>query len=359
MLILDRYILKQFVYTLLFSLIALCVIFLIVNLIENLDEFLDQNATLMVIVKYYVSFFPEILKNLTPVATLLSTLFTVGRLSGANEITAMKSGSMSLYRIMVPFIIFTLALSLGQLYFNGWVVPRANESKIEIERKYLSKGSSGAIHNLNFRDNPYRNIRMQYYDAARKTGNRISIEDFDSDLKPRLVHSFEAKKMVWDSAAHNWMLHDVIERNFYDDRIEMKSMDSLQVDLRITHDKIMKLKRSVDEMNFDELREYIDILKAGGKDVRMQMIEYYGDYAFPFANFIVILFGVPFASVRKKGGIAIQIAAAMVVTFVYLVFSKVSQTIGYASNIDPILSGWMANIFFLIFGIFILIRTKT
>jgi len=35
----------------------------------------------------------------------------------------------------------------------------------------------------------------------------------------------------------------------------------------------------------------------------------------PFANLIVILFGVPFASIRKKGGLAIQMGAAMVISF--------------------------------------------
>ena len=112
-------------------------------------------------------------------------------------------------------------------------------------------------------------------------------------------------------------------------------------------------------MTFDELHEYIVLLERGGKDVRKQLIDYHGQYAFPFANFIVILFGVPFASVRKKGGIAIQIGAAMVISFVYLLFTEVSQTIGYASDMNVVLSGWMANILFFIGGIITIVKTRT
>jgi lipopolysaccharide export system permease protein len=133
----------------------------------------------------------------------------------------------------------------------------------------------------------------------------------------------------------------------------------MTANLRMTHNDIIQLKRSPDEMNFDEKRAYIDILGKGGKDIRRQLIEYYGDYAFPFANFIVVLFGVPFASIKKKGGIAIQIGAAMIVSFLYLIFTKVGQTVGYNSNMDPVLSAWLANLLFLLAGIVNLLRTKT
>ena len=360
MTLLDKYILKQIAITLLFSLMALCIIFVIVNLLESLDEFLDQNATFMTIIKYYIYFLPEILKLLTPVAMLISTLFSVGRLSSNNEITAMKSGGISLYRIMLPIAFFSVILSFAQLYFNGWIVPAANERKIEIEQKYLNKSSGGGqIFNLYFRDNPTRNVVMQYYDAQQKTGNKVAVEEYTSQIEPRLTRRIEADKIRWDSSKSVWKLVNGIERFYSEAAVDTRRFDSMNYSLNLTHDQIIELKRSTDEMNYDELWNYITILKRGGKDVRKQVIEYYGNYAFPFANLIVILFGVPFASIRKKGGLAIQMGAAMVISFLYLVFTKVGQTIGYSSDINPILAGWMANIIFLIFALVNLVRTRT
>lgn len=128
--LIDRYILKQFIWTFVFAQLALSIIFVIIDLMSNLDRFLDQNATWDIIAKYYLYYIPEILKLMTPVSTLLSTLFTVGRMSTLNEITAMKSGGVSLYRIMLPFIVISLIISISHLYFNGWVVPQANQKKI-------------------------------------------------------------------------------------------------------------------------------------------------------------------------------------------------------------------------------------
>ncbi|MGA2296735.1 MAG: LptF/LptG family permease [FCB group bacterium] len=360
MTILDRYILKQLILTLLFSLIALSSIFVIVNLMENLDQFIDQHATIIIIIKYYVHFLPEILKLIAPIAMLISTLFSIGKFSNNNEITAMKSGGVSLYRIMIPISAFSIVLCFVQLYFNGWIVPSANEKKLDIEQKYLNKSSSGAsINNLYLRDTPNRIIIMQYYDEIAKSGIKISIEDFTSTITPRLVNRIEADKMTWDPSINSWKVFNGIERTYSATGANTRKFDVKPVFLNVTHNQIIELKRSVDEMSFNELRSYIDILKMGGKDVRRQMIDYYGGYAYPFAHLIVVLFGVPFASIRKKGGLAIQIAAVLVITFVYLVFTKVSQTIGYSSDINPILTAWMANILFFLLALFVISRTRT
>lgn len=357
--ILDRYIIKHLIQTFVFSLIALCVIFLIVNLLENLDEFLDRDVAYGIIILYYTYFLPEILKILTPVALLVSVLFTVGKLSTLNEIIAMKTSGISLYRIMAPIVIFAVIVSFGQLYFNGWIVPQSMKKKLEIEQTYLHKRiSGGPIYNLYFRDDPLTNISMQYYSAITKTGSKISIERYSSISKPRLIQRLEAKRMTWDSSNTIWILFNGIERNF-NNLITAKTFDTLSVKLKLTNEKIVQLQKSPEEMDFDETKKYIKILKDGGKDVRKQMIEYYGNYAFPYANLIVVLFAVPFASIKRRGGLAVQIAAALTVSFSYLVFSKISQTMGFAINLNPIIAAWGANIMFFLLGIFTIIKTKT
>lgn len=358
--ILSKYILRQFILTLLFSLIALSIIFVIVNILESLDDFLDQKATLKIIVNYYIYYLPEILKILTPVSVLLASLFSIGRMSTLNEITAMKSGSMSLYQLMTPLIILTMLLSFGQLYFNGWVVPKAEHFKFQIEQKYLLKsGSGGPVVNLYFRDNPLKNVLIQYYDGTLKQGNGVAIEDFSSETTPRLVKRIDAQKINWDSTKSMWKLEHCIIRDYAPNSVQTIQLLDMYVHLDISNDEISELKRSTDEMTFPEYKSYLELMQRGGKDIREKLTDYYGDYAFPFANFIIILFSVPFASIKKKGGLAIQISAAMIVTFFYLLFTEISKTIGYASNINPVIVGWSANIIFLVVGIITIFKTRT
>jgi lipopolysaccharide export system permease protein len=358
--IVDRYILRQVVLTMSFAILALCAIFIIVDMLESLDEFLDTNASIEIIVEYYMVYLPEIMKILFPIAMLLAILFTIGRMSNTNEITAIKTGGMSLYRMMIPLLIFATFVSFGQLYFNGWVVPKSNTRKLDIAHQYLRKGQRGkTIYNLYFRDTPNRNVIMQYYDGGRKLGSKVAIEDFADTEKPRLTARMEAATIQWDEEQEMWKLLDIIERNYTGKEVEAITYDSLFITLNLEHHEIEQLKKSPDEMTYDELWEYIQLLDQGGKNVRRQLIEYYGNYAFPFANLVVVLFGVPFASIKKKGGIALQIGAAMVISFMYLVFTKISQTVGYSYDISPELAGWAANIIFLFVGLVVIIRTRT
>lgn len=360
MLILDRYILKSFISTLVFSIIALCAIFLVVNLLENLDDFIDAGTSFMILVDYYINFFPQILEILTPVATLLATLFTVGRLSTLNEVTAMKSGGLSLYRLMLPLLVFSMLFSFVQLYFNGWIVPISNKKKLEIEQVYLNKNKKGsAIYNFYFRDTPTKHLLLNYYNDLRFTGSNAAIEEYTSEETPRLVSRTESTTIKWDTINSKWLLIDGIIRDYDGLAVKVETFDSLYVDININHEQLVKLKKTTDEMNLTELKEYIQLLKQGGKNIRKQLIDYYAEFAFPFANFIVVLFGVPFASVRKKGGIAIQIGAAMVISFVYMIFIKFSQTIGYSYDLNPIIVAWFANSIFFVAGLITVFKTKT
>ncbi|HPO61527.1 MAG TPA: LptF/LptG family permease [Candidatus Kapabacteria bacterium] len=357
--ILDFYVLRNIFFTFIFSIIALCSIFLIVNLMENLDKFIDLNTPFDIVVEYYAQTLPDVIKLLTPVAMLIAMLFTIGGLSNKNEITAMKTGTMSLYRLMFPLVVFGLLVSFIQLYFNGWVVPKSNERKFSIEQKYLNKEIGANLFNLYFRDNPLKNIVMRYYDPINKTGHSISIEEFSSEKQPRLTSRIDAQMMIWDSTLSKWKLIDAIYRNYSGNTINQLRQDTSYVELLTTHNQIAKIKKVPEEMTFEEFREYIGLMQRGGRDTRKQMIEYYSNYAFPFANFIVVLFAVPFASVRRKGGIAIQISAALIVSFVYLVSTKFSQTIGLTTDINPIIIGWSANFLFLIIGLIVIFKTKT
>ena len=75
--ILDRYIIRQFVTTTLFALVAVLLVFVVIDAMEKLDDFIDHQAGLMIILQYYLYFIPEIIKLIMPVAMLLMLKITV------------------------------------------------------------------------------------------------------------------------------------------------------------------------------------------------------------------------------------------------------------------------------------------
>ncbi|RMF35617.1 MAG: YjgP/YjgQ family permease [Chlorobiota bacterium] len=360
--ILDRYLLSAVVASMAFALLALSLVFIVVNLIESLDRFLDQHADAWTIALYYLYFLPEIIKLLLPVTVLVAILFAIGKLTDAYETTAMKSAGMSLYRLLAPIILLCTVIAAGHLYFNGWVVPRVLTKKFAIERQYLGRNTGGVeqqLYNLYLRDTPRRIVALGYYDLRNNRGKDLSVEEYSDGVLPHLVRRIDARAFRWDSSSQRWIAEECFVRTFSAGSVNISYYPVLPVTLATDDARLSTLQRSMDEMTFPEQADYIAFLRRGGRNTRQLDIAHAGDYAFPVASIIVALIAVPFASVKKRSGLAANIAAAMTMTFCYLVLTKITQALGMDTALPPTLVGWSANIIFAVVAAIVLLRTPT
>jgi lipopolysaccharide export system permease protein len=350
--ILDRHILKQFLLTALFGLIAFTIIFVVIDLMEKLDDFLDRHVSIMIVAHYYIAFIPEILKLMTPVAILLSSLFTTGKLSNNNELTAMKSSGVSIYRYMLPMMIVALVISLGSVYFNGWVVPLANREKFRIEQVYLNQNpETTARSNIYLQDGPHRIFTLAFFNGSTDQGNGVSIQDFSDTNSVVLVRRYDAPQIRWDSSADRWIMTNATVRTFSPGGETFKQVAQLDFDtLHIKPSDIVKKIDKPDEMNYFELEQFIERQRHSGNDVARWSVDFYNKISFPFASFIVVLFGVPFSFGKRRKGLAVQFGVSVLICFIYLVFMKVSEVFGYNGDLNPLLTAWLANIVFLFAG---------
>lgn len=354
----DRYILRQFIQTVLFALLAFIVIFLTVDMMENLDDFLDRNASTNIIMLYYFYFLPEIIQLMVPVAMLLSALFTTARLSTFNELAAMKSAGLSLYRMMAPLLIFALLVSAASIYFNGWVVPFANKKKFEIARVYFQKNIEFVSKsNIFIQDSPTRILSISSYDDMRNVARGVSIQDFDPSDPTVMTGRYDAALMTWNESSGSWSLSNGMDRRFVGSKELVKTFDGLYIGrLHFTPEEIRKKQLRPEEMDYNDLHEFIEAQERAGQDVARWLVDFYGKIAFPFASFIVVLFGVPFSSIKRRSGLGVEVGIAIAICFAYMIFLKVSQAFGYNGDLNPLLTAWLANILFLAGGISTLIR---
>lgn len=367
MTIIDRYVVRQFLLAFLFGLVAFTLIFLMIDMMEKLDDFIDAHASYQTIVEYYINFSPEIIKLMTPVAMLLAALFVMGRLTNQNELAAMKSGGLSLYRLLLPFLVVSVVVSVASVYFNGWIVPYANQKKFAIERQHLQRVDSQQRFNLFFQDGPTRIVSLGYYDPQARAATRVSIQDFADTNLTVLTRRYDADMMQWsavtDSATgattEGWVLLRGAERELRDDQETIRYFAERFVGkLSVTPIEMEKKQRKPDEMDYPELREFIENQRRAGQDVARWMVEYYAKVAFPFASVVVTLFGVTFGSIRRRSGVAVEFGICVAMTFLYMGFMKTSQVFGYNGDLHPLLTAWLANLVFLGMGAVNLVRVQ-
>ncbi|MCW9095727.1 MAG: LptF/LptG family permease [Ignavibacteriaceae bacterium] len=351
--LIDKYLIRQFLQTVFFSLLAFILIFLVVDAMENLDDFIDQNVPALQIIHYYIVFSPEIIKLVTPVAVLFGAMFTAGKASSLSELTAMRASGVSLYRFMAPFVVTALIISFVSLYFGGYIVPMANKTKIYIEQTYLKKGLSFTGSNIYFQDSSTRIVSISFFDSNLNWANKVSIQDFKKNNLTEMTDRIDAQKLEYDSLSGSWIAFKGIKRTFTNDSETAEYFDSLKMtNLHFKPIDLTKKQEKPAEMNLDELSNLIDSQKRAGTNPTVAQIEYHSRFAFAMTSVIIVLFGLPISTNKRRGGLAVQVGINILIAFVYLVFMKVSQAFGKNGALDPILTAWFANIIFAV-GTFI------
>ncbi|MDO9125096.1 MAG: LptF/LptG family permease, partial [Deltaproteobacteria bacterium] len=98
--VLHRYVIREYLKVFVLSLSGLILIYVVVLFFQKVDIFIKHQAPFLLIFEYLLYKIPEVIFQWTlPYAVLLSILLTLGTLSRHSEITAMKAGGVSLYRI--------------------------------------------------------------------------------------------------------------------------------------------------------------------------------------------------------------------------------------------------------------------
>lgn len=377
--ILDRYLIRQFGFALIFSLIAFWVIFLVVDLVEHLDKFIDKQAAFFVVVKYYFYYTPYILVLSLPVAMLLSSLFSLGQLAKHNELTAIKSAGISLYRILLPLFILAFVMSLFVMGFGEILVPITYQKMMEVKTVEIEKGKRETniiLNNVFVQEEDGRIFHLATYDTKEKIGTGALVQRFEEN---RLKEEIRAKKVRWEN--NGWLFEDGVERIFSDSLVELGHSEDLgkakldtlplnpteeyqafdklfRLDLKIKPEALAKRQKKPDEMGYFELADYVKIKKRSGQVVAKETTDLHLKIAFPFVNFIIVLFGAPLAANPKRSGLAIGFAISLFISFVYYTLIRMGQSFGYSEKLPPLLAVWAANILFAILGTILLVKAK-
>ena len=124
--LLFRYTLKEHLYPFLISLFVLLFVLLTNFLLKAIDKFLGKGLSFFVMLEYILLNLAWILALAVPMAVLIATLMAFGRMSGDNEITALRTSGISYFKILFPSLMFGAIITIGMTWFNNTILPDTN-----------------------------------------------------------------------------------------------------------------------------------------------------------------------------------------------------------------------------------------
>jgi lipopolysaccharide export system permease protein len=353
----DRYLLRQYVKILLFSILAFVIIYVTVDVFEEIDNFIDHDAKTIDILEYYLYSVPFILTYIIPVSLLLGAVFSMGVMSRRNELTALIASGISLIRIAAPILITAALVSIGSAFFNDEVVAYANRKNSDIMRykiEHQPPPPPGIKHNFHYLGADGFVYLARNYNNEAQTLYDVVIQQFDGNTLKRRI---DARRAVWEDGV--WTLNDGVERIFDNDKESIRPFDEMKMpEIAETPSDFGKKEIRQDNMTYQELRDYIEKVRRSGGDVRRYLVDLYFKMSFPFAGSIFVLIGVAFASGKRKPSIATGFGVTLLISFLYYGVLRVGQTLGHNGVVPPLLAAQLGNIIFLGVGLVSLIRAN-
>jgi lipopolysaccharide export system permease protein len=381
MTLLIRYLLREHLRIFGLCLLGLTSIYLIVDFVEKIRKFVHYQAELRHVLWYFTLKLPSILFQVTPFAVLMSSLLTLVILSRNNEITAMRSSGVSLYRVVIPFLGIAQAVSLLMLWANDAIIPGANQHaelvrEMQIERRtpraffqgneiWVRLGNQTLMRGDLVEEPTMINLRAfnLFKDKADKPSALkiygISLYRLNPDFSIQEVQV--AKEILHENG--QWLLVSGMSRSLdADQSVKTTPFDRLPITLNQKPEDFRRMVGiSSEALSLRDLSAYVERLREDGYNPARYATDLFGRTAFPFVCLIMALIGTSMSLMEtgaRGTGLVKGVGYSLLIGFLYWATHAGALAFGRGGVLPPLLAGWSANMLFLSFAGYLFLRVR-
>lgn len=361
MLILDRYLIKNFIKSFFFCLFLFIFLYIVVDILSNLRDILKNHPPIIKVIEYYLYSIPTIISQITPVASLLATLFTLSNLNQNNEIIAMRAHGLSIYQIVRPIILFGIVLSLVIFLVNETVAPQALKMGKYIREQYIEKSPDAELEKpiINVAVYGFNNRLFFINELYPKTNTIQGLTILEHDEHQNVKSKIYAEKAVWRN--NRWILYQCFIYHLEEEKntkIEPLYFTDTTFKIEETPQDFLRQNIPVENMNAKELSAYISKLSQSGtgSTVTRLKVDLYQKFSFPFTSLIVILLGIPSSVIIRRAIAFSSIGLCIGISFLFYVLFAISLALGKGGAIPPLIAASMSHAFFGILALYFISR---
>jgi lipopolysaccharide export system permease protein len=347
---LDRYLMKKFIGTYIFSIILIISVAIVFDFNENLAKFSTYGAPWKAIIfDYYANFVPYFANLFSPLFVFISVIFFTSKLAGNSEIIAMLAAGVSFKQLLKPYIISAALIAVVNFYLGSYVIPHGTVVRQNFEAKYKNNKRVTSASNVQLMVGPGTIAYIQQYDNNSKTGYGFSLDKFENK---KLVSHMTASTIRYDSiseARYHWKAMNYKIRTLKGLREEIQSGDVIDTLIQMEPMDLVFSSGQQETLTSSELRQYITKqTERGSSNVVQYEVEYHKRIATSFASFILTIIGVSLSSRKRKGGMGLYLGIGLALSFSYILLQTISATFAINADTPPIIAAWMPNVLYLI-----------
>nr|WP_262910435.1 LptF/LptG family permease [Pontibacter silvestris] len=342
---LDKYILKKFLSTFVFTVLILVAVICVIDFTEKNDDFIKHDVAVSeILFDYYINLIPFWANMLSPITVFIATVFVTAKLASHTEIVAMLSSGISFRRLLVPYIMGSTIIAAVIFVLIGWVIPKANEKSVAFQVKYVKSPYTYDGRNVHFKIAPKTYVYMESYNNTAKIGYNFALEYIDgTELKKKL----SSNHVTWNEEKQKWHVDSYVLRTFNGEQETILKGGALDTTLNLLPKDFESTYKLEQTLTITELNDYInEKIERGADDIEVYLIEKYERFSYPFAIIILTVIGVIVSSRKARGGVGFQVALGFFLAFVFIIFVITSRSLAQVGDIPPQIAAWIPTIVF-------------
>ncbi len=359
--VLDTYISRGFVGYLMWATIVCFTLFIILTLFDLLDDIIRNRIPVSLIISYFVFLTPHILLLVVPMSVLLATLIQFGILEKSSEVTAMKAGGWSLYRIAFAVLLLSGFLSGIMFFMQDYILPYANIRQDAIRNQI--KGNPPQTFTLPRKWIFGKSDRIYNYDLF-DSGKDVfvGLNVYEVDLKQLTIKRRVYARQAVVKGPGKWELEGGWVRDFGSARggfLPFKKQMFTFPEEASYFEKDIFEPGEASKLTYVELNKYIMYLMQSGYNATELQVSLNKKISFPLSCFVMAILGIPFSFSMGKRGAFYGITAAVAIAISYWGLSSVFEVMGTYGLLSPLLAAWAPNLLFSSAGLALLLTVRT
>lgn len=358
--IIYRHIFYELIKFTFLALLSVVTIYLLIDLFEELSYFTSRKVPLLVLFRYYCYSLPNAITLLYPVSLILAVFVVYGQMTRDNEISALKSAGVKIYRLFLPGIIIGGGTGIFYLLGSEFITIPFNRRFSDLRRYVIEKRSAPVEER---RVDVYRvdGNRVFWAREWKKTNEKSTLKNLlllELDRERRVIRRIDGETATYYNG--RWFGSKFVQREFLpDDREIFKSVEEGEISgLNFSPDEWLLPMRPVEETSTLLLRRYISKMKNAGENVAQEEVEYHYRFSYALIGLIVVLLGLPLSVKLRRGGVMLGLGLGLLFSFLYWGAIQTCRAFGGAHVISPVLSAWLPNMIFGFGAIILLLKVE-
>lgn len=358
--LLDRYVIRNFLQAYFYCIAGFLSIWLIFDVSDNISTFIDEHFGFVLTVRYYATQVPQVFIILLPVSLLLALLFSLGKMSRANEIVSMLTAGVSIPRLLTPLIGIGLLTVAASFALNYSLAPHAEMAK----KNFVAAARS---HQYSVQGQIFRNRTdaRTWFIQSFRPGHDVfnNVQVLQQDEHDNIVTNYLTPRATYHPETKTWELDDVRVVH-YDDAgniTDEKILPSLKIDnWSETPFRLGSANARAEYLSFPELRQYLHF----NSDFPVTLLAPFRTHlqyrlALPWTCLVVVCIAAPLGIGYSRRGVLASVASSVILVFSMNFLTHLFLALGEGDRISPPVAAWTPNLIFSVIGLYLLYLRAT